>query len=172
MKKHCGLKNWRYVMPVKFWQMIIRVWFFLSYLITTVKRAHHRTLSERLWLRQAKAHYLRLARQARQQGQPGCCNEVFFLDTLPFFLRTTKLPVKGLGQREILVVTFCFFRPCSFSLVKVAAAHHCFKSKRYGYQGIPLSLICCKYIDCQKYNFSWWNSCALSASNYCPKYSR
>ena len=66
------------------------------------------------------------------------CNEVFFLDTLPFFLRTTKLPVKGLGQREILVVTFCFFRPCSFSLVKVAAAHHCFKSKKYGYQGIPL----------------------------------
>ena len=107
-----------------------------------IKRDHHRTLIKGLWLRQAKAHYLRLAKQARQPGQPGCCcNEVFFLDTLPFFLRTTKLPVKGLGQREILVVTFCFFRPCSFSLVKVAAAHHCFKSKKYGYQGIPLSLI-------------------------------
>ena len=107
-----------------------------------IKRDHHRTLIKGLWLRQAKAHYLRLAKQARQPGQPGCCcNEVFFLDTLPFFLRTTKLPVKGLGQREILVVTFCFFRPCSFSLVKVAAAHHCFKSKKYGYQGITLSLI-------------------------------
>ena len=100
--------------------------------LNQISRDHHRTLMKGLCLRQAKAHYLRLARQ------PGCCNEVFFLDTLPFLLRTTKLPVKGLGQREILVVTFCFFRPCSFSLVKVAAAHHCFKSKKYGYQGIPL----------------------------------
>ena len=30
------LKKWRYVMPVKFWQTILRFWFFLSYLITTV----------------------------------------------------------------------------------------------------------------------------------------
>jgi len=36
MKKHYGQKNWRKVMPVKFWQTIIRFWFFLSYLITTV----------------------------------------------------------------------------------------------------------------------------------------
>ena len=35
MKKHCGQKNWRLVMPVKFW---LRFWFFLSYLITTVRK--------------------------------------------------------------------------------------------------------------------------------------
>ena len=27
-------------MPVKFWQMIVRFWFFLSYLITTVLLGH------------------------------------------------------------------------------------------------------------------------------------
>ena len=37
MKKHCGQKNWRLVMPVKFWHTSLRFWFFLSYLITTVK---------------------------------------------------------------------------------------------------------------------------------------
>ena len=36
MKKHCGHKNWRLVMPVKFWHMSLRFWFFLSYLIDTV----------------------------------------------------------------------------------------------------------------------------------------
>ena len=30
-------KNWRYVRPVKFGQTSIRFWFFLSYLITTVR---------------------------------------------------------------------------------------------------------------------------------------
>ena len=29
-------KNWRWVMPVKFWQTSVRLWFFLSYLITTI----------------------------------------------------------------------------------------------------------------------------------------
>ena len=42
---------------------------------------------------------------------------------------------------------------------------------------IQVSTPHCKYIDCQKYNFSWCNvsqaptSSALWAFNYCPKYS-
>ena len=31
-----GQINWRSVMPVKFWQTIVRFWLFFSYLITTV----------------------------------------------------------------------------------------------------------------------------------------
>ena len=31
MKKYYGQKNWREVLPVKFWPMIVRFWCFLSY---------------------------------------------------------------------------------------------------------------------------------------------
>jgi hypothetical protein len=49
MKKHSGQKNWSEVMPVKFGQTSIRFWFFLSYVITTVKNLFILEFFDRNW---------------------------------------------------------------------------------------------------------------------------
>ena len=57
MKKHCGQKNWRKVIPVKFWYTSLRFWFFFSYLITTVS------------LKKLKIHYRMEFRKNEWRGK-------------------------------------------------------------------------------------------------------
>ena len=62
MKNHCGQKNWRLVMPVKFWHSSLRFWFFLSYLITyyyTYRVLHGKVHNLNLlwWIKKCKSDF-------------------------------------------------------------------------------------------------------------------